>query len=158
MRRWFPPAVLVYLIRRDLRNGGFFMSPTTTDTTPFPAAQPPVCYCCEIALGRTANPYKSTTCPKHWAGIAFRLFRQLIGTGHMRRLLTWRPDHVLRCSWCWRDAGLQSAFPAHWTSGVCHQHARWMWKQARLRQRHRQHLRKPVAAGSFRAEQEESKA
>jgi hypothetical protein len=39
------------------------------------------------------------------------------------RYLLWpRLRRVTHCPWCWRDAGIESDFPAPWSSTICSYH------------------------------------
>ncbi len=39
------------------------------------------------------------------------------------RYLLWpRFRRVTHCPWCWRDAGIESDFPAPWSSTICSYH------------------------------------
>ncbi len=50
------------------------------------------------------------------------------------RYLLWpRLRRVTHCPWCWRDAGIESLFPAPWSSTLCSYHHHRVHAQARAR-------------------------
>ena len=60
------------------------------------------------------------------------------------RYLLWpRIRCIIRCPWCWKEAGIGSEFPHPWSSTICPYHDRQLRAQSRARRLTR-HL--PAAA------------
>lgn len=98
------------------------------------------CYCCEEARGNSPDPYYHATCLRHALAISSQLVLALVRAHHAFRLLTIRPDRVIGCAWCWKEAGLADVFPRQWSSRICRQHARMMRRQSAARRMRAQHI------------------
>lgn len=61
------------------------------------------------------------------------------------RYLLWpRIQRIIHCPWCWRDAGIESDFPAPWSSTICSFHHQMM--RARKQAKHSRPTRHVSAA------------